>query len=44
MTGFVTLGHLLFMGDGAKKVTKGDKANHGWEMGKHPVNFCAPLK
>ena len=31
MNGFVTLGHLLFIGDQAKKVAKGDKANHGWE-------------
>ena len=31
MIGFVTLGHLLFIGDQAKKVAKGDKANHGWE-------------
>ena len=29
--GFVTLGHLLFIGDQAKKVAKGDKANLGWE-------------
>ena len=29
MIGFVTLGHLLFIGDQAKKVAKGDKANHG---------------
>ena len=29
MIGFVTLGHLLFTGDHAKKVAKGDKANHG---------------
>ena len=27
----VTLGHLLFIGDHAKKVAKGDKGNHGWE-------------
>ena len=31
MIGFVALGHLLFIGDQAKKVAKGDKANHGWE-------------
>ena len=31
MIGFVTLGHLLFIGDCAKKVAKGGKANHGWE-------------
>ena len=31
MIGFVILGHLLFIGDQAKKVAKGDKANHGWE-------------
>ena len=31
MIGFVTLGHLLFIGDHAKKLAKGDKANHGWE-------------
>ena len=31
MIGFVTLGHLLFIGDRAKKMAKGDKANHGWE-------------
>ena len=31
MIGFVNLGHLLFIGDQAKKVAKGDKANHGWE-------------
>ena len=31
MIGFVTLGHLLFIGDQAKKVAKDDKANHGWE-------------
>ena len=29
--GFVTLGHLLVIGDQAKKVAKGDKANLGWE-------------
>ena len=31
MIGFVRLGHLLFIGGQAKKVAKGDKANHGWE-------------
>ena len=31
MIGFVTLGHLFCLGDYAKKVAKGDKANHGWE-------------
>ena len=31
MIGFVTLGHLLFIGDQAKKVAEGDKVNHGWE-------------
>ena len=31
MIGFVTLSHLLFLGDHAKKVAKGNKANHGWE-------------
>ena len=31
MIGFVTLSHLLLIGDDAKKVAKGDKANHGWE-------------
>ena len=30
MIGFVTLGHLC-LGDHAKKVAKGEKANHGWE-------------
>ena len=29
--GFVPLGHLLFIGDQAKKVAKDDKANLGWE-------------
>ena len=32
MISFVTLGHrLICLGDQAKKVAKGDKANHGWE-------------
>ena len=31
MIGFVTLGYLLFIGDCAKKVAKGDKTNHGWD-------------
>ena len=31
MIGLVTLGHVLFKGGHAKKVTKGDKANQGWE-------------
>ena len=31
MIGFVTLGHLVFIRDHAKKVAKGDKANYGWE-------------
>jgi len=31
MIGFVTLGHLLFIGDDAKKVAKGDKTNHSQE-------------
>ena len=31
MIGFVTLGHLLFIRDHAKKIVKGDKANHGRE-------------
>ena len=45
MIGFVTLGHLLFIGDCAKKVAKGDKANHGWEkpcelLCSFEVKFC----
>ena len=31
MIGFVTLSHLLFIEDYAKKLAKGDKANHRWE-------------
>ena len=31
MIDIVTLSHILFIGDEAKKVAKGDKANHGWK-------------
>ena len=41
MIGFFTLIHLLFIGNHAKKVAKGDKANHSW---KTPSNFFVPLK
>jgi len=38
--GFVALGHLLYIGDDAKKVAEGDKTNHGWKILYKLLHVC----